>query len=276
MILKQKYAQQIAKWTLAIATVACLLGSVCGERQQADEQRHLVEEMGQINRSLESLLGELAVIKREATGRLSQVRGKPVGGATSAGNEPADWERIRQTKVSRFVLKRVAELELESLGMRDEMSKLFQLQQTGSPSSSSPQSSLAGRTADSRQEDIDFDEPPTSGPQQASGSSAAPSPSGSGSSTTTTSSTTEQSTAEQQEAAQIGFDLEQLKRLGEEIGKRLDQFGKEAAKSLAELMEGIKLVFREPSKAATKSPKLRAGGEAANISSTTSMPPAGA
>lgn len=206
-------------------------------------QKDVSEEMSLINKSLEGLLAELAAIKREATGRLSQVR---KGGV--APSSQADHERIRQTKVSRFVLKRVAELESESLGMRDEMIKLYELSQK----TSSAAASATGRSgAQSKQEDIDFDELPASTTKKAT----AP--------TTTTTTTT--SKPDQEEAAQIGFDLEQLKRLGEEIGKRLDQFGKDAAKNLGELMEGIKLVFREP-------PKGK-GGNKSDVSTTTQPPP---
>lgn len=185
-------------------------------------RKDVSEEMQLINKSLEGLMNELAAIKREATGRLSQVR----KGALPASQN--DMERIRQQKVSRFVLKRVAELETESLGMRDEMAKLFELSKKSTEE-------LAPRSAagQARQEDHDFDEPAVK-PTTQNGMSASPS-------TTTTT-----MKPDQEEAAQIGFDLEQLKKLGEEIGKRLDQFGKEAAKNLGELMEGIKLVFREP------------------------------
>lgn len=190
-----------------------------------------------INKSLEGLLSELAAIKREATGRLSQVKSK-----LSATN---DQERIRQTKVSRFVLKRVAELELESFGMRDEMARLFELQRKTLQQGG--QREPHGRSG-AKQEDFDFDEAPASTSAQAAPSA------------TTTTSTAKPN--EQEEAAQIGFDLEKLKRLGEEIGKRLDQFGKEAAKNLGELVEGIKLVFRDPnaSSTTTSKPALRLAG----------------
>lgn len=191
-----------------------------GEHTNATTHTDITEEMQLINKSLEGLLSELAAIKREATGRLSQV--KRAGGLAASDNN----ERIRQTKVSRFVLKRVAELESESLGMRDEMNKLFELQR---------KTISARSSAKPKQEDVDFDELPVAS------SHGVPS-------STTTTTTTMKPAEQEQEAAQIGFDLEQLKRLGEEIGKRLDQFGKEAAKNIGELMEGIKLVFREPKK----------------------------
>lgn len=230
--------------------VACLaLGCCCvaaEQRQQQATAAGVGEEMRQINKSLESLLSELAAIKREATGRLSQVRGKPA--VSAPGGSQADSERIRQTKVSRFVLKRVAELELESMGMRDEMARLFELQRESSAATHSGDSQLGPRSAESRQEDIDFeDAQPAGGAPSTSTSLSTSMGTTSGSSSPPSSpATTTEKTTDAQEAAQIGFDLEQLKRLGEEIGKRLDQFGKEAAKNLAELMEGIKLVFREP------------------------------
>lgn len=189
----------------------------------APSRKDVSEEMQLINKSLEGLMNELAAIKREATGRLSQVR------KSGASLSQSDFERIRQQKVSRFVLKRVAELESESLGMRDEMAKLFEL------------SKKTDGELRARQEDHDFEEPATSSlkptTQNAVPASSEPAPA-----------TSTLKPDEEKEAAQIGFDLEQLKRLGEEIGKRLDQFGKEAAKNLGELVEGIKLVFREPAK----------------------------
>lgn len=210
--------------------ICCAL-AFAADQGAGSERKDVNEEMHLINKSLEGLLNELALIKREATGRLSQVKNR-----VSAGSDP---EHIRQTKVSRFVLKRVAELEGESLGMRDEMSKLFELQrktQQAKPTMSPPEV---------RQEDHDFEEPALSQ---------------SPSSTTTTTTIPTTTVAQQQglpqtttlkpeeEAAAIGFDLEALKKLGEEIGKRLDQFGKDAAKNLSDLLEGVKLVFREPNK----------------------------
>lgn len=230
---------------ISVATLCCVAlqlqlvaGSSATEKQATNDESKVVEaplarkdvseEMQLINKSLEGLMNELAAIKREATGRLSQVR----KGALPASQN--DLERIRQQKVSRFVLKRVAELETESLGMRDEMAKLFELSKK-TTEELAPRSAAAKPSV--RQEDHDFDEPATAAkPTTQNGMSASPS-------TTTTTTTMKP----EEEAAQIGFDLEQLKKLGEEIGKRLDQFGKEAAKNLGELMEGIKLVFREPS-----------------------------
>lgn len=177
-----------------------------------------------ITKSLDDLLSELAVIKQEANGRLSKVKNR----VSTASSDP---EQIRQVKVSRFVLRRVAELENESLSMREELDKLFKLR-----------SKQQGK-----QEDSDFDDQPQKGPRQ--------------SSTTTTTTTAQSKPAdgmpetatlkpnEQEEAAKIGFDVEALKKLGEEIGKRLDQFGKDAAKNLSDLLEGVKLVFREPASA---------------------------
>lgn len=197
-----------------------------------------------INKSLEGLLNELALIKREATGRLSQMKMNRISSSSSSGNEQS--ERIRQTKVSKFVLKRVAELELESMGMRDEMVRLFELQKKTSEAAAAPPAEL-------KQEDHDFDEPSASSPQ-------APT------TTTTTADHGMPATTlkPEEEAQQIGFDLEALKKLGEEIGKRVDQFGKDAAKNLSDLMEGIKLVFREPSKSQPKEAKpdtLRTGAQ---------------
>lgn len=168
-----------------------------------------------ITKSLEDLLAELAVIKQEANGRLNNM----VKNRAST----SDQERIRQTKVSRFVLKRVAELELESLSMKEELNRLFK----GTSKKSQP-------AANGKQEDHDFDDQPANTLQNGM--------------PVTTTTTTAKPTAEEQEAAKLGFDMEALKRLGEELGKRLDQFGKDTAKNLGDLIEGVKLVFREPAK----------------------------
>ena len=199
---------------LALLSVATFTSAAAAANQQQEQQQDLSlrqnvsEEMHLITKSLEDLLSELSIIKQEANGRLSSVKNRA---------STSDQERIRQTKVSRFVLKRVAELESESLSMRDELSKIFALQKVAAKPST-----LRGQA---KQED-DFD----SDNNQVL---AAPS-------TTTT------TVQPQEEAAKIGFDVEALKKLGEEIGKRLDQFGKDAAKNLGDLIEGVKLVFREP------------------------------
>lgn len=212
-----------------MVALCCLGGaSASSQSEQAAARQNVSEEMHLITKSLEDLLGELAIIKREANGRLINVKNR-----ASTQNDQA--ERIRQTKVSKFVLKRVAELENESLGMREELAKLFQLQK--------PQLYHAGAVL--RQEDHDFDEQPAS-PSTSSSTSAATTSQAASSSEGLPASTTVKPTSEQEEAAKIGFDLEALKRLGEEIGKRLDQFGKDAAKNLGDLLEGVKLVFREP------------------------------
>lgn len=198
------------------------------EQKQEDElvlKNNVTEEMHLITKSLEDLLGELAIIKKEATGRLSNVKNRA---------STSEQERIRQTKVSRFVLKRVAELEIESEGMKEDLNKLFSLKGK-QPSANSK----LVQHSEAKQEDLDFDEQ-----------------------TSTTSRQKETSTSEgmpattikpEDEAAKIGFDMEALKKLGEEIGKRLDQFGKDAAKNIADLFDGIKLVFREPKDKSTKS-----------------------
>ena len=192
-------------------------GQLAGSR--ADH--NVNEEMNLITKSLEDLLGELDFLKREATGRLSNIKNRV---------STSDHERIRQTKVSRFVLTRVAELESESLSMRNELARLFEHQK----SRQAGQKEEAGQlyfAAEPKQEDLEFDEPTTT-------------------TTTTPSSQSEGMPATtlkpEEEAAKIGFDMEALKKLGEEIGKRLDQFGKEAAKNIGDLIEGVKLVFREP------------------------------
>lgn len=184
----------------------------------ANPSQNITEEMQLITKSLDDLLGELTVIKQEANGRLSNVKNR-ISTSTS------DPEQIRQVKVSRFVLRRVAELESESQSMREELNKLFNLR--------FKQNQRQTQSAQLKQEDSDFDDSPAS------------------STTTTTTTQTESSgttlkPSEQEEAAKIGFDVEALKKLGEEIGKRLDQFGKDAAKNLGELLEGVKFVFREP------------------------------
>lgn len=160
-------------------------------------------------------MSELGTIKREAIGRLSSLKN------TASG--VSDPERIRQTKVSRFVLKRVSELENESMQMRTEFGKLFAL---------SKSHELSALVADRMQEDHDFEE--ASSPRTSTTSRAS-----------STSATTTTTMKPEEEEAKIGFDVEALKKLGEEIGKRFDQFGKEAAKNLGDLIEGIKLVFRE-------------------------------
>lgn len=171
-----------------------------------------------MTKSLDELLGELAVIKREATGRLSSIKSRVSSGV-------ADPEKIRQTKVSKFVLMRVSELELESQSMRDELAKLTNFKQE-----QKAKLVLAG----ARQEDHDFgDEPSTQQPSSSTTQQGMPNTQAPSQQTST-------------ESSKIGFDVEALKRLGEEIGKRLDQFGREAVKNLADLVEGVKLVFREP------------------------------
>lgn len=184
---------------------------------------NLSDEMKLITKSLDDLLGELAVIKQEANGRLSNVKNRH----SSASSDP---EQIRQVKVSRFVLRRVVELESESLSMRDELNKLFKLRFKQNPQP--------------KQEDFDFDDQPVQSSTAtitttATSTSAQNKPQGMPTQTTL-------KPSEQEEAAKIGFDVEALKKLGEEIGKRLDQFGKDAAKNLNDLLEGVKLVFREP------------------------------
>lgn len=195
------------------------------KQQDANSTLNVNEEMHLITKSLEDLLGELAVIKQEANGRLSTVKNR-----VSASSDP---EQIRQVKVSRFVLRRVAELESESLSMRDELNKLFKLRLK--------QNQLRAYPGQEKQDDADFDEQPNSG-SAAVTSSALGKPAG----MQAAQETTTLKPSEQEEAAKIGFDLEALKKLGEEIGKRLDQFGKDAAKNLSDLLEGVKLVFREP------------------------------
>lgn len=212
------------------ALLGCSIAAVCVRSFNPLERRNVSEEMQQVTKSLDDLLSELAIIKREATGRLSSVKSRPVPGV-------ADPERILQTKVSKFVLKRVQELETESQLMREELSKMFELK-TGEQPSAYP---IAGR-----QEDHDFDEATT---QQGMPSSSGPSTT-SGQTETTTSSANLTT-----ESSKLGFDVEALKRLGEEISKRLDQFGRDAAKNLADLVEGVKLVFREPP-GGTQAPKV--------------------
>lgn len=179
-----------------------------------------------ITKSLDDLLGELAVIKQEANGRLSSVKNR----VSSASSDP---EQIRQVKVSRFVLRRVAELESESLSMRDELNKLFKLRFKQGQQ----------QRQQAKQEDSDFDDQPGSTATSTTLSNSAQNKPADGALKPETSTL---KPSEQEEAAKIGFDVEALKKLGEEIGKRLDQFGKDAAKNLSDLLEGVKLVFREP------------------------------
>lgn len=211
-----------------LAGIGCMLAGQAG--CDSTLRRHVGDDMQQVTKSLDELLNELAIIKREATGRLSSVKSRLTQGA-------ADPDKIRQTKVSKFVLKRVAELELESQSMRDELAKLAAVQKE--------QRLLAG----ARQEDHDFaDDSQTQAPSSSTTQQGMPS---TGEPTTT-------------DSSKIGFDVEALKRLGEEIGKRLDQFGREAVKNLGDLVEGVKLVFREPpvrpasnsSSGGTSSPRL--------------------
>lgn len=200
------------------------------QKQQAELglKNNVTEEMHLITKSLEDLLGELAIIKREATGRLSNVKNRA---------STSDQERIRQTKVSKFVLKRVAELESESKGMKEDLDKLFSSKQK------QPSDSRLIQRSQAKQEDSDFDE-------QQTATSTTSQQQQQQQLTSASETTTQQSTTMKpdDEAAKIGFDMEALKKLGEEIGKRLDQFGKDAAKNIADLFDGIKLVFREPSK----------------------------
>lgn len=203
------------------------------DQQETKVKENVNDDMHLISKSLEDLLAELNVIKQEANGRLSSVKNRA---------STSDQERIRQTKVSRFVLKRVAELESESLLMREELSKIFALQKADKKQTVGSILIAKSPLADPEQEDHDFDEQPTT-TQKSNSNEGMPA-------TTTTTTTA----PNDDEAAKLGFDMEALKKLGEEIGKRLDQFGKDAAKNLGDLFEGVKLVFREPS---SKNPTKR-------------------
>lgn len=132
-------------------------------------------------------------------------------------------------------------MESESLKTREEFAKLFEL------ANSAPK--LYGSSGLARQEDHDFEDTSSTTPKQ---SASSPSSTTSTSTPNAVPSTTTMKPDE--EAAKIGFDVEALKKLGEEIGKRLDQFGKEAKKNLGDLIEGVKLVFREPNKRLPKKP----------------------
>lgn len=195
------------------------------------------------------------------------------GGLTPLEVSSADaQERIRQTKVSKFILKRVSELESESLKMRDELDQLSRAQLKQLPK-------RERRSADSKQEDLDFDEPAAPTTTTTTTTQAASSTTQQGMPATTT-------MKPEEEAAKIGFDIEALKKLGEEIGKRLDQFGKEAAKNLGDLIEGVKLVFREPTSpkppppVVTPPPAVTAAASGkkklmpTSTTTTTAMPPA--
>lgn len=220
-----------------------------------DQQKDLVkvnQEMKYITESLDDLIGQLSLIKQEATGRLSKYKG-----GLSSVSATDEHERIRQTKVSRFILKRVSELESESLKMRDDLAQLSKLQLKEAKQPTLVRDRRFVVPVETKQEDLDFDElttttqEPSSTTQQQQGMPAQP--------TTTTTTTTMKP---EEEAAKIGFDIEALKKLGEEIGKRLDQFGKEAAKNLGDLIEGVKLVFREPaSKNTTTASKNNSPGK---------------
>lgn len=204
-------------------------------------KKNLSDEIQLITKSLDDLMSELSVIKREAMGRLSSVKtGVP-------GPSEAEPERIRQTKVSRFVLRRVLELETESQSMREELTKLFELGKL--PILDTNTNNNIMYSSGARQEDHDFDEPPARPAKQTTISTIIPGMPAAAPSTTTTTTTT--TVKPDEEAEKIGFDVEALKKLGEEIGKRLDQFGKEAAKNLGDLVDGVKLVFREPKKPPT-------------------------
>lgn len=204
-----------------------------GDLGETRPKQNVTDELNSITKSLEDLLAELTLIKREATGRLSLVKNRVAATDESSG-AASSQEQIRQTKVSRFVLKRVAELESESLSMRDELAKLFAAGSDKRLTAKLP-ALYAAASVQTRQEDLgDFDEPAPITTEATSSTTQGP-----GMPATST-------IKPDDEAAKIGFDMEALKKLGEEIGKRLDQFGKEAAKNLNDLIEGVKLVFREP------------------------------
>lgn len=243
---------------------ALLVSGCFASEQESESKAKVNEEIKQITKSLEVLIGELGQIKSEAFGRLSNVKNQATQAVSSSptANPQEQRERIRQTKVSRFVLRRVAELESESKSMRDELNKLFEL----STGYTSPSLYLAGPPK-TKQEDHDFED------EQTTQVTRLTAPTTSRSSPATSeglpaSTTPAKPTAD--EAAQIGFDMEALKRLGEEIGKRLDQFGKEAAKNIGELIDGVKLVFRDPKgkQNSTQPAVIRA----AAMSATTPMP----
>lgn len=224
---------------------AAAVAVIASSESVAPRQNSVGEEMHLITKSLEDLLGELALIKREANGRLSSVKNRVA--------DTSDQERIRQTKVSRFVLRRIAELESESLGMREELARLFAVTANKTAGASQPTvySATVKLSNNNKQatnnDDDDFFGSTTAAP---SGMPA--------------SSTAQPSTAkptEEEEAAKLGFDMEALKKLGEEIGKRLDQFGKDAAKNLGDLLDGVKLVFREP----RPTQRPAAGADAARV-----------
>lgn len=229
--------------SLAALAAVCLAGQAVVENKQvphAQLSNNVTEEINLITKSLDGMLDELAIIKREATGRLTKVRT-----STALLNGDSQAERIHQTKVSKFVLSRIAELERESLGMRDVLTKML-------VGASGHKASVAMRF----QEDHDFEESPTAAPSTTTTGGASASPASTTAaigSTTPTGMPATSTAAIEEEGAKIGFDLEALKRLGEEIGKRLDQFGKDTSKNLGELLEGIKLVFREPNRGGNKS-----------------------
>lgn len=257
--------QHIDSALCLVVALAAIATAVAPEEQQKELQK-VGEEMRYITESLDDLIGQLNLIKQEATGRLSKYKG---GLVASPADDP---ERIRQTKVSRFILRRVAELESESLKMRDDLlGQLTRVHLKEQPQSQ-PKRERRWISGEAKQEDFDFDElnttqepSSTTTQQQQQGMPAQP--------TTTTTMKPEE------EAAKIGFDIEALKKLGEEIGKRLDQFGKEAVKNLGDLIEGVKLVFREPANNGTSinkntAPKS-AGGKSKHSPSSTASPRSG-
>lgn len=169
-----------------------------------------------ISKSLDDLLDELAAMQREASIRLKSSHDNSIQ-RTAA-------ERIRQAKVSKFVLNRVEELQTELTLMRTKLDEVVSTKQS---------------KKQVKNDDDDF------GYEQPAAVSAA-------SSTTTTSPSSNNNSSQQEEADKLGFDLEALKRLGEQIGQKLDQFCKDSTKSIAELIESAKLVFKEPKKQSEK------------------------
>ena len=208
----------------AAVVVAGVLATTLSALPAADDTLDGNERQWQlVTKSLDELTQELASIRAEARSRLA---------ASNATLDAA--ARIRQHKVAKFVLARVDELELESVAMRAELAKL-------AAASRAKLTSLDTNELADDNDNIAF-ATSTRAPAATSAAAAATS---SASPQQAHSSTTAAPADDAAAAAADGpkLDVEELKKLGEQIGKKLDELAKDAAKSLAALAECVKLVL---------------------------------
>ncbi|KAG9509593.1 pncA, partial [Fragariocoptes setiger] len=108
---------------ISVAYLLVALGANSVQCENIASENHNVtaltrtQQIELVSQSLSELIGELEAIKSVASQRLINVR----------TNKVSDDERIRQSKVSRFVLSKVSELEQESSSFKLDLERMFGL-----------------------------------------------------------------------------------------------------------------------------------------------------